>query len=139
MVLTERQSLSPAKTSYRFTQQQEDSSMINVPATAQLLSNDYSALGNWIGLATDDPGGTNAPANEVAVDGYARQQTTWTPGDAGVNQGSPVTFNLPDGTYPYLILCSDATGDNMFDNCKMNNVVLNQPGQIVVIPQYTQT
>ena len=117
--------------------------MINVPATAQSLSNDYSALGDWIGLATDDPGGTNAPANEVTVDGYARQQTTWTPADGGVNQGSPVTFDLKSDAYPYavpyMILCSDKNGDSMIDNCKMNDVVLNQDGQIVVIPQYTQT
>jgi hypothetical protein len=31
------------------------------------------------------------------------------------------------------------SGENMFDNCKISNVVLNTDGQIVVIPQYTQT
>jgi hypothetical protein len=113
--------------------------MINVPATAQSLSDDYAALGNWIGLATDDPGNSAAPANEVTADGYARIQTTWMSEDQGVNQGSPVTFNLPSGAYPFMILCADANGDTMIDNCKMSNVVLNTDGQIEVIPQYTQT
>jgi hypothetical protein len=113
--------------------------MINVPATAQSLSDDYAAMGAWIGLATDDPGDSTAPSNEVTADGYSRQQTTWVPEDEGVNQGSPVTFNLPSGAYPFMILCADAIGDTMFDNCKISNVVLNGNGQIVVIPQYTQT
>jgi hypothetical protein len=113
--------------------------MVNVASTAQSLSNDYVAMGNWIGLATDDPGSMPAPANEVTADGYSRQQTTWIPDEDGVNQGSPVTFNLPSGAYPYLILCADANGQSMIDNCKISNVVLNSDGQIVVIPQYTQT
>jgi hypothetical protein len=73
----------------------------------------------------------------VTADGYTRQQTTWLPTDAGVNQGSPVTFTLPSGAYPFMILCKD-DGD-MIDNCKISNVVLNTDGEIVVIPQYTQT
>jgi hypothetical protein len=113
--------------------------MVNVPSTAQSLSDDYVAMGAWIGLATDDPGGIPAPANEVTADGYARQKTTWTSEDEGVNRGSPVTFDLPSGAYPFMILCADANGDNMIDNCKISNVVLNGDGQIVVIPQYTQT
>jgi hypothetical protein len=117
--------------------------MVNLPSTAQALSNDYAGKGAWIGLATDDPGIMAAPANEVAVDGYSRQQTTWTAADGGVNQGSPVTFDLSNASYPYavpyMILCSDMSGDTMIDYCKMNDVVLNQDGQIVVIPQYTQS
>jgi hypothetical protein len=111
--------------------------MVNVPSTAQSLSDDYAGMGNWIGLATDDPGNTSTPANEVTADGYTRQQTTWLPDDAGVNQGSPVTFTLPSGAYPFMILCKD-NGD-MIDNCKVNNAVLNTDGEIVVIPTYTQT
>jgi hypothetical protein len=113
--------------------------MINVSSTAQSLSNDYAGMGDWIGLATDDPGSMAAPANEVTADGYTRQQTTWTPGEGGVNQGSPVTFNLPSGAYPYLILCADANGQSMIDNCKIDGVDLNSDGQIVVKPTYTQT
>jgi hypothetical protein len=115
--------------------------MVNVPATAQSLSDDYVNMGNWIGLATDDPGTSPAPANEVTVDGYQRKQTKWLPDadEAGVYQGSPVTFDLPSGAYPFMIVCSDMSGETMFDNCKISNVVLNTDGQIVVIPQYTQT
>jgi hypothetical protein len=112
--------------------------MVNVSSTAQNLSNDYAGMGAWIGLATDDPGSTSTPANEVTADGYTRQKTTWTPGDAGVNQGSPVTFTLPSGAYPFMILCKD-DGD-MIDNCKINgDATLNSDGEIVVIPTYKQS
>jgi hypothetical protein len=113
--------------------------MINVSSTAQNLSNDYVGMGAWIGLATDDPGSTKNPANEAAGGGYARVKTTWTPGDDGVNQGSPVTIDLPSGAYPYMILCADEDGQTMIDNCKISDLVLNSDGQIVVIPTYTQT
>jgi hypothetical protein len=113
--------------------------MVNVSSTAQSLSNDYVGMGAWIGLATDDPGNSTTPANEAAGGGYTRVKTTWTPGDGGANQGSPVTINLPSGAYPYMILCADANGQNMIDNCKINGVVLNSDGQIVVTPTYTQT
>jgi hypothetical protein len=114
--------------------------MVNVPATAQSLSDDYTRMGNWIGLATDDPGNSAAPANEVTADGYARIQTNWLPDDvdAGVYQGVGVTFDLPSGAYPFMIVCSDMSGDTMFDNCKID-ATLNTGGKIVVIPQYTQT
>jgi hypothetical protein len=117
--------------------------MVNVPSTAQTLSDDYVAMGTWIGLATDDPGNSPAPANEVpvVVDGYMRQQTTWMPDadEAGVYQGSQVTFDVPSGAYPFMILCGDMNGNTMIDNCKINNVILNTDGKIVVIPTYTQT
>jgi hypothetical protein len=113
--------------------------MVNVSSTAQSLSNDYADMGAWIGLATDDPGTTTTPANEASGGNYSRQKTTWTSGDGGVNQGSPVTINLPSGAYPYLILCADASGQTMIDNCKISGAVLNSDGQIVVIPTYTQT
>ena len=114
--------------------------MVNVPATAQTLSDDYTNMGIWIGLATDDPGNSATPANEVTADGYQRIQTTWMPGDdAGVYQGSPVKFDLPSGAYPFMILCSDMSGETMFDNCKISNAVLNTDGQIIVVPTYTQT
>jgi hypothetical protein len=117
--------------------------MINVPSTAQKLSDDYAALGNWIGLATDDPGNTSTPSNEVTVGagpstGYARQQTTWTSSSGGVNTGSAVTFNVPMGTYKFMIFCSDQSGNTMIDNCPIS-ASFNAEGEIVVIPQYTQT
>jgi hypothetical protein len=111
--------------------------MVNVSSTAQSLSNDYAGMGAWIGLATDDPGSTTTAANEASGGNYSRVKTTWSPGDAGVNQGSPVKISLPSGSYPYMILCKD-NGD-MIDNCKISGVILNTDGQIVVIPTYTQT
>ncbi len=112
--------------------------MVNVPDTAQSLSDDYAKMGAYIGLATDDPGNSPTPANEVDAPGYTRQPVNWMPGnDAGVNQGMPVTFTLPSGTYPYMILFND-NGD-MMDSCTLNNAVLNTDGEIVVIPTYTQT
>jgi hypothetical protein len=117
--------------------------MVNVASTAQSLSNDYAGLGLWVGLATDDPGNDSAPANEVTVGvgpspGYGRQQADWNAGTGGVNQSKPVTFNLPSGDYPYLIVCGDSAGQTMIDYCKID-ATLNGDGQIVVVATYTQT
>jgi hypothetical protein len=117
--------------------------MVNISSTAQSLSDDYAGMGQWIGLATDDPGDTSAPANEVSVGmgpppGYARQQAVWNPGTGGVNQCEPVTFNLPSGEYPYVIVCGDSAGHTMIDYCEID-ATLNSDGQIVVTPTYTQT
>jgi hypothetical protein len=116
--------------------------MVNVPATAQTLSDDYVGLGKWIGLATDDPGSSPTPANEVTADGYQRQPTIWTADadEAGVNHGQPVTFTLPGGSYSYMLLCKGPglNTDPMVDYCKID-ATLNGDGQIVLIPQYTQT
>jgi hypothetical protein len=57
------------------------------------------------------------------------------PGDSALT----VTINLPSGAYPYMILCADANGQSMIDNCKISNGVLNSDGEIVVVPTYTQT
>jgi hypothetical protein len=117
--------------------------MVNVPSTAQTLSDDYVKMGTWIGLATDDPGNSPTPANEVTADGYQRQQTTWmadAADDAGVYQGVGVKFTLPAGSYSYMLLCKgpDTTMDPMMDYAKID-ATLNTDGEIVVIPTYTQT
>jgi hypothetical protein len=120
--------------------------MINVASTAQALSDTYASMGAWIGLATADPGGTSTPNQnaEVAVGagpapGYARQQTIWTSESGGVNRGSAVTFSVPPGLYTFMILCSDANGNTMIDNCPISATVnSNGNGQLVVVPEYTQ-
>ncbi len=76
--------------------------MVNVPATAQTLSNDYTQMGTWIGLATDDPGNSPTPANEVTADTYQRQPTTWMadPDEAGVNHGQQSSSRCLAGRTP---------------------------------------
>lgn len=117
--------------------------MVNVTETAQQLSNDYVALGNYIGLATGNPGSTSAPAHEASggTPAYARVPTTWTPSSppTGINQGSTVTINVPAGTYTYMILCSGPTGHNMIDNCPIDPMPLNGDGQIALTPIYQQS
>jgi hypothetical protein len=114
--------------------------MVNVPDTAQKVSNDYAALGTYIGLATGNPGNTSTPANEASGGGYARQPTSWTAGTGGVNTGSQVTFNAPTGTYTNMIFCSGSGGNNMIDNCPITpSVTLSSPGQIQLTPVYTQS
>jgi hypothetical protein len=121
--------------------------MVNVSSTAQALSDYYTSKGIWVGLATADPGSSTTPnpGSEVTVgagpgQGYARQQTMWGSGSGGVNTGSAVTFNVPAGVYTYMILAtdSDPTKANMFDNCPISANV-NGNGQLVVVPEYTQT
>lgn len=93
--------------------------MTNVLATAQNIANDYTALGDYIGLCTGPPGNTSTVLNEATggSPAYARQATTWTAGTNGSASGSQVIINLPPGTYPYMIVCSGATGNNMVDWC----------------------
>ena len=116
--------------------------MVNVTATTQALSKDYTELGSFIGLATDDPGSTSTPMNEASggTPAYSRQQTTWTAGSGGVFNGSVVTINVAGGqTYKYMILCSGASGHNMIDNCPIPPQVMNGDGQLTLSPVYTQS
>jgi hypothetical protein len=116
--------------------------MINVESTAQTLSNDYAALGNWIGLATG--GGPSGAPLEVptGASGYARVQTTWSPQGGGVNVGSAVTISAPAGEYKFALLCSQSDptqqGDKLIDYTNID-AILNTDGTVVVTPQYTQT
>jgi hypothetical protein len=116
--------------------------MVNVTGTAQTLSKDYTDLGSYIGLATDNPGSTSTPMNEASGGSppYARQQTTWTAGSGGVYNGGAVTINVKGGqTYKYMILCSGLTGNNMIDNCPIPQQVMIADGAITVSPVYTQS
>lgn len=90
---------------------------MNVLSTAQNIASEYAALGDFIGLCTGVPGNTSTVFNEAAggTPGYARQATTWTENTNGTVSGSVVILNLPAGTYPYMIVCSAATGNNMID------------------------
>src|SRR5689334_7579606 len=93
--------------------------MVNVLTTAQTQDNNYAALGDYIGVCTGPPGDSSTVNNEATggSPAYARQATTWTAGTNGSHTGSAVTLNLPAGTYPYMILCSGSTGNNMVDWC----------------------
>jgi hypothetical protein len=113
---------------------------IAVATTRQSLANHYSTLGSWIAAATGNPGTTSAIANEATggSPAYARKQTTWTPSTGGVVNGSPVTIDVPAGTYSWMALCSAASGANMVDASDIVDVVMSGQGQIVATPTYTQ-
>ena len=85
--------------------------MVNVDSTAQTLSDDYAALGNWIGLATANQQGSSGPFLEVPAGaaGYGRIQTTWNSIGGGVNNGKPVTLSAPAGEYTFVhfVFCAD--------------------------------
>jgi hypothetical protein len=110
--------------------------MVNLVSTAQILNNDYTALGNWIGVSTGvpAPGALNEATGGSPA--YARQSTTWTPGTNGSAAGSPVTLNLVPGTYPYMIMCSGSSGNNMVDWCILPTpiVVTGTQAAIVITP-----
>jgi hypothetical protein len=118
--------------------------MVNVASTAQTMSDDYAALGNWIGLATANQDSSGLPLEVPAgAAGYGRIQTTWNSSGGGVNNGKPVTLSAPAGEYTFVILCSAQTdsnqpGDTVIDYCKIN-AILNYDGHVVVTPQFTET
>jgi len=113
---------------------------INVPGTAQKLADDYTQLGAYIGLTTDDPGTTAPPANEPTGGVYKRQKTTWTHTSGGVYTGSQVTIPVPAGTYKFMIVMDAATGGDLIDWCKIPATPITPGGgKILVTPQYGQS
>jgi hypothetical protein len=118
--------------------------MVNVAFTAQKLSDDYAKLGTWIGLASVDGANPSGPPLEVPPNaaGYARAQTTWSSEGGGVNLGTAVTLNAPAGEYKFVILHTQSDpsqpGDALIDYTQID-AILNNDGQIVVVPTYTQS
>jgi hypothetical protein len=111
---------------------------IRIDSTRQALADKYGSLGNFLGLATADPGTAAAPANEASGGSYARVATTWASEIGGWEQGSACTVNVNPGTYTFAILCSAATGANMIDNCVIDSTILPTAGQIVLTPAFVQ-
>lgn len=112
--------------------------MTNVTATQTTMVTDYKTLGNWIGLATGNPGSTASPANEATggSPAYARQATTWVVAGATAT-GSQVTINVPAGTYSYMIMCSGSSGNNMVDWCPITPQVITAQNTITITPLAT--
>jgi hypothetical protein len=116
---------------------------IQVDSTKAALASKYTDLGQFFGLATDDPGTNAQPMNEAYGSNYSRAQPPmpWSPDDAGV-----VTVQCPikgdaNITYTHVILCSGMSGANMIDNCPIGDggVTLAGNGQIIVNATYTQS
>jgi hypothetical protein len=105
------------------------------------LASTYAGYGSWIGLATASPGTTSTPTGEASggSPAYARTTTTWSAGTTGVQNGTAVTINVAAATYTYMLIASNASGNNMQDNASITSVVMGAQGQIVVTPTYTQT
>lgn len=112
--------------------------MTNVTTTAETMVTDYSNLGAWIGLCTGAPGSTSAPANEASggSPAYTRLETSWTVSGATAI-GSAVTFNVPAGTYNYMILCSASTGNAMVDWAAISPQVASGQTTITITPLAT--
>jgi hypothetical protein len=116
---------------------------IAIAASRQSLAATYATLGTWIGVCTGNPGTATTPVNEATggSPAYARQQTTWTAGAGGVENGSAVTVNVPAATYTYILLASAAAlaAANQVDNAAISSTVMSAQGQLVITPTYTQT
>lgn len=116
---------------------------IAVTTSKQTMANSYAAAATWVGVATGNPGSTTTPANEATggSPAYARQQTTWTAGSGGIQNGSAVTINAAAATYTFALLASAATtgAANMWDNVAVTSTTLGGQGTLVVTPSYTQT
>jgi hypothetical protein len=114
---------------------------IAVATTRQNLADRYGTLGNYIGLATANPGTTSTPANEVTggTPAYARKATTWSSATGGVINGSAVTIDVPTGTVTHIINASAVSGANMIDAADVTDVVMSAQGQVVVTPSFTIT
>lgn len=112
--------------------------MANVDNTNDLVVTYVTGLGNWIGLATGNPGNTNSPANEATGGSpvYTRQETDWViSGSTAI--GSPVTFNVGPGTYNYMLMCSASSGTNMVDWVPITPQVAQVQTTVTITPLYT--
>lgn len=112
--------------------------MAQVDNTNDLVVTYVVGLGDYIGLATGNPGSSNSPANE-AVGGspaYVRQLTDWVVSGATAI-GSPVTFNVGAGTYTHMIMCSASTGTNMVDWVPITPQTTPVQTTITITPLYT--
>lgn len=115
---------------------------MNQLQTAQNITNDYTALGNWIGVCTGPPGNSSTVLNEASggSPAYARQATTWTANSNGSATGSQVTLNLPAGTYPYMIVCSSSSGNTMVDWCILSTPIsTGAQGPVTITPAVNVT
>jgi hypothetical protein len=112
--------------------------MTNVSTTLQSLVSYYTGLGNWMGLATGIPGSSTTPANEATggSPAYTRQATTWNVTGATA-LGAAVIFNVPAGTFGYLLLCSASSGNNQVDWCSFTPQVISAQTTITVVPLAT--
>jgi hypothetical protein len=74
-------------------------------------------------------------------EGYERQPANWDLPDAdGVCQADPVTFDLPGGTYQYMLYLHDIESSTLIDYCQLTGAVLpDDGGTLVVTPRYTQS
>ena len=118
--------------------------MVNVASTRVSLCTDYVNLGSpqggAIGLAHDEPG-EDGSFTEVMDEGYERQPATWNSPDAnGVIQAKQVAFDLPGGTYQYMLYLQDMESNTLIDYCKLTGAVLpDGGGTLQVTPRYTQS
>ena len=108
---------------------------ISVGTTRQALANTYTGLGDRFSIHTASPGSTGA--NEATDGGYARKQTTWGTGAAGVKSGSQMTFDLPAGTFTHQGFWD--TVPTFLDGSAITSTTLNIPGQILLTPTITIT
>jgi hypothetical protein len=110
---------------------------IAVGATRQILADAYTGSGSWFSIHTATPGSTGA--SEASGGSYARKQTTWGTGSAGVTAGSQMTFDLNSGTYTHTGMWTAVTAGTFRDGCAMTSTVLSVAGQILVTPTITIT
>ena len=117
---------------------------IRIDSTKAALANAYVDLGQFFGLATDDPGTDAQPINEASGNTYSRAQPgqPWLVNNAGFATVQ-CTINADGGiTYTHAILCSNGGADGMIDNCPIGGdagLTLSGDGQIVLDATYTQS
>lgn len=121
---------------------------IKIALTRQNLADAYgeqaTASAPYVGLHTNAGGadpGADGTVNEVTggSPAYVRKQTTWTPGSGGTLTGTPVTIDVPAGTYTHASLWTVESGtDRCIDWVPITTTQLGAQGQIVVTPTYAQ-
>ena len=118
--------------------------MVNVVSTRVALCTDYANLGGppgaAIGLAHVEPG-ADGSFIEAMDEGYERQQVNWHSPDAdGVCQADQVSFDLPGGTYQFMLYLHDIETNALIDYCPLAGAVLpDDGGTLLVTPRYTQS
>lgn len=112
---------------------------IEVGTTRQSLADTYTGLGSWFSVHTGATSGTGANEASGGSPAYARKQTTWGSGSAGVTAGSQMTFDLQAATYNRVGMWTAVTAGTFRDAAAMTSTVLSAQGQILVTPTITIT
>ncbi|MFD9804759.1 hypothetical protein [Streptomyces sp. NPDC059071] len=116
---------------------------IAVALTKNVLCNAYATIAGtnvaYVSVHTQNPNNTGASEATGGTPAYVRKPTTWGGATNGQVVGTPVTIDLPVGTYTYVGLWRTVSGGSadFIDAVAIGQTQFNGQGQLIVTPSFT--